>query len=210
MKNLKELIVLGRFHFVLGGLLLYTLGYLLAVSAGISFSMDLFLWGYAILFFAHLSVHYSNDFFDAKGDRISKPTLFSGGSGVLVKHRQGVAADEDDVGPEIVAQAFESPVQNPDLFLARLQTVVAALVGKQGVEEDEIHPFEDSRLLHHPDGLGQDGKPAQSGIRNGDCHPVFLEKRFPAFLLTPARVSARQAWGSGGDEEGAEQGENRA
>jgi 1,4-dihydroxy-2-naphthoate octaprenyltransferase len=86
MKNLKELIVLGRFHFVFGGLLLYSLGYLLAVSSGISLSMDRFLWGYAILFFAHLSVSYSNDFFDAKGDRISKPTLFSGGSGVLVKH----------------------------------------------------------------------------------------------------------------------------
>ena len=86
MMNLKELIVLGRFHFVFGGLLLYSLGYLLAVSSGISLSMDRFLWGYAILFFAHLSVSYSNDFFDAKGDRISKPTLFSGGSGVLVKH----------------------------------------------------------------------------------------------------------------------------
>jgi 1,4-dihydroxy-2-naphthoate polyprenyltransferase len=86
MKNLKELIYLGRFHFVFGGLLLYTLGYLLAVSSGISLSMDRFLWGYVILFFAHLSVSYSNDFFDAKGDRISKPTLFSGGSGILVKH----------------------------------------------------------------------------------------------------------------------------
>ncbi|MDD1751925.1 MAG: prenyltransferase [Methanotrichaceae archaeon] len=86
MKNLKELIVLGRFHFIFGGLLLYSLGYLLAVSLGISLSMDRFLWGYAILFFAHLSVSYSNDFFDAKGDRISKPTLFSGGSGILVKH----------------------------------------------------------------------------------------------------------------------------
>jgi 1,4-dihydroxy-2-naphthoate octaprenyltransferase len=105
MKNLKELIVLGRFHFVLGGLLLYTFGYLLAVSSGISFSMDLFLWGYAILFFAHLSVHYSNDFFDAKGDEISKPTLFSGGSGILVKHPE-LAGIARKIALSLIALSF--------------------------------------------------------------------------------------------------------
>jgi 1,4-dihydroxy-2-naphthoate polyprenyltransferase len=92
MKNLKELMVLGRFHFIFGGLLLYSLGYLLAVSSGISLYMDRFLWGYAILFFAHLSVSYSNDFFDAEEDRLSKPTLFSGGSGILVKHPELIQA----------------------------------------------------------------------------------------------------------------------
>jgi len=105
MKNLKELIVLGRFHFVFGGLLLYTLGYLLAVSSGISLSMDRFLWGYAILFFAHLSVSYSNDFFDAKGDRISKPTLFSGGSGILVKHPE-LAGTARKIALSLIALSF--------------------------------------------------------------------------------------------------------
>jgi 1,4-dihydroxy-2-naphthoate octaprenyltransferase len=109
MKNLKELIVLGRFHFVLGGLLLYTFGYLLAVSSGISFSMDLFLWGYAILFFAHLSVHYSNDFFDAKGDEISKPTLFSGGSGILVKHPE-LAGIARKIAVSLIALSFLAAV----------------------------------------------------------------------------------------------------
>ena len=105
MKNLKELIVLGRFHFVFGGLLLYSLGYLLAVSSGISLSMDRFLWGYAILFFAHLSVSYSNDFFDAKGDRISKPTLFSGGSGILVKHQE-LAGTARNIALSLIALSF--------------------------------------------------------------------------------------------------------
>jgi 1,4-dihydroxy-2-naphthoate polyprenyltransferase len=105
MKNLKALIDLGRFHFVLGGLLLYSLGYLLAVSSGISLSMDRFLWGYAILFFAHLSVSYSNDFFDAKGDRISKATLFSGGSGILVKHPE-LAGTARKIALSLIALSF--------------------------------------------------------------------------------------------------------
>jgi 1,4-dihydroxy-2-naphthoate octaprenyltransferase len=84
--TIKRILVLGRFHFVLGGLLLYTLGYMLARVSAVPFSLDRFIWGYAVLFYAHLSVSYSNDLFDAKGDRISKPTMFSGGSGVLVKH----------------------------------------------------------------------------------------------------------------------------
>jgi 1,4-dihydroxy-2-naphthoate polyprenyltransferase len=86
MSLLKDFLILGRFHFVLGGLLLYTLGYLLAVAEGVPPSLARFIWGYIILFFAHLSVSYSNDYFDAAGDRHSKHTMFSGGSGVLVKH----------------------------------------------------------------------------------------------------------------------------
>jgi 1,4-dihydroxy-2-naphthoate polyprenyltransferase len=105
MKDMKEVIVLGRFHFVLGGLLLYSLGYLLALSSGISLSMDRFIWGYAILFFAHLSVSYSNDFFDAEGDRISKPTLFSGGSGMLVKHPE-LAGTAKKIALSLIALSF--------------------------------------------------------------------------------------------------------
>jgi 1,4-dihydroxy-2-naphthoate polyprenyltransferase len=105
MKNIKELIVLGRFHFIFGGLLLYSLGYLLAVSSGISLSMDRFLWGYAILFFAHLSVSYSNDFFDAEEDRLSKPTLFSGGSGILVKHPE-LARTARNIAISLIALSF--------------------------------------------------------------------------------------------------------
>jgi 1,4-dihydroxy-2-naphthoate octaprenyltransferase len=105
MRNLKALIILGRFHFVFGGLLLYSLGYLLAVSSGISFSIDRLLWGYIILFFAHLSVSYSNDFFDAEEDRISKPTFFSGGSGILVKHPE-LAQTAKRIALTLIALSF--------------------------------------------------------------------------------------------------------
>jgi 1,4-dihydroxy-2-naphthoate octaprenyltransferase len=84
--TLLNIIVLGRFHFVFGGLLLYLLGYLIAVPSGGRVSLEYFFFGYLALFLAHLSVSYSNDFFDAQGDRHSKPTMFSGGSGVLVAH----------------------------------------------------------------------------------------------------------------------------
>jgi len=44
------------------------------------------LLGYLVLMPAHLSVSYSNDYFDVDVDRHGKPTLFSGGSGILVNH----------------------------------------------------------------------------------------------------------------------------
>jgi 1,4-dihydroxy-2-naphthoate octaprenyltransferase len=44
------------------------------------------LLGYLVLLPAHLSVSYSNDYFDVNVDRHGKPTFFSGGSGVLVNH----------------------------------------------------------------------------------------------------------------------------
>ncbi|MBN2250616.1 MAG: prenyltransferase [Candidatus Altiarchaeota archaeon] len=105
MKRLKELLILGRFHFVFGGLLLYTLGYLLAASSGTIPQPDRFIWGYAILFFAHLSVSYSNDFFDAKEDRISRPTMFSGGSGVLVRHPE-LAPTAKKIALSLIALSF--------------------------------------------------------------------------------------------------------
>ena len=44
------------------------------------------IFGYAILFSAHLSVSFSNDYFDIENDKLSRPTLFTGGSGILVQH----------------------------------------------------------------------------------------------------------------------------
>lgn len=75
-------------HFVLGGMLLYLLGYLFAASQGYEINPGMLLFGYVVLFFAHLSVSYSNDYFDSDGDRNGKPSLFSGGSGVLVEYPQ--------------------------------------------------------------------------------------------------------------------------
>ena len=45
-----------------------------------------FLWGYLIIFLGHLSVSFSNDYFDIEVDCFGKPAFFSGGSGVLISH----------------------------------------------------------------------------------------------------------------------------
>jgi len=59
-------------------------GALLALLLNAEFSFTKFIMGYAALFAAHLSVSYSNDFFDVEVDKFQEPTRFSGGTGVLV------------------------------------------------------------------------------------------------------------------------------
>lgn len=83
-RKVRLLIRLGRLHFLIPGVLLYTLGALLAIENGFTFNPGLFLFGYAIFFFGHLSVHFSNDYFDREADRAAQRTPVSGGSGVLV------------------------------------------------------------------------------------------------------------------------------
>ncbi|KQC14266.1 MAG: hypothetical protein APR63_14785 [Desulfuromonas sp. SDB] len=80
------ILILGRLQFVFGGFLLFLFGSLLALSAGATFELKKFIIGYLIFFFAHLSVSYSNDYFDIKVDSFQKKTFFSGGSGVLVSY----------------------------------------------------------------------------------------------------------------------------
>ncbi len=77
---------LARFRFLIPGLLIYSLGALLAVINGAALDPIKFLFGYAIFGTAHLSVSFSNDYFDQEADRIAIQTPFSGGSGVLVQH----------------------------------------------------------------------------------------------------------------------------
>jgi 1,4-dihydroxy-2-naphthoate octaprenyltransferase len=50
-------------------------------------------------------VSYSNDFFDAEGDKHSKPTKFSGGSGVLVKHPE-LAGTAKNIALSLIALSF--------------------------------------------------------------------------------------------------------
>jgi len=70
--------------FIVVGFLLFSFGTLLAIVSGVDFVLGRFLLGYLILFTAHLSVSYSNDYFDFYSDQFSKPTAVSGGSGVLL------------------------------------------------------------------------------------------------------------------------------
>jgi 1,4-dihydroxy-2-naphthoate octaprenyltransferase len=82
-RELAAFIRMGRLPLLLGGFLYYLLGALTAAIAGYPLSVMRILLGYAILGPAHLSVHFSNDYFDIDGDRKGKPTPVSGGSGVL-------------------------------------------------------------------------------------------------------------------------------
>jgi 1,4-dihydroxy-2-naphthoate octaprenyltransferase len=77
---------LARPHFLIPGALLFTLGALLATAKGAVFDAVLFLFGYAIFFCAHLSVSFSNDYFDRETDQVAQQSAVSGGSGVLVQH----------------------------------------------------------------------------------------------------------------------------
>lgn len=83
---LISLIPLMRPHFIIAGLILYIFGVLYAVLTGADFSFPRALLGYLVLLPAHLSVHFSNDYFDVGVDHPGSTTLFTGGSGVLVKH----------------------------------------------------------------------------------------------------------------------------
>jgi 1,4-dihydroxy-2-naphthoate octaprenyltransferase len=74
---------IARLPLLFGGLLYYLLGALTAPAAGYPLSVPRVLLGYAILCPAHLSVHFSNDYYDLDGDRRGRPTAVSGGSGVL-------------------------------------------------------------------------------------------------------------------------------
>lgn len=81
-----RLLRLARPHFLLAGLALFTLGASWAILLGTPFSPLRLLLGYLVFFPAHLSVSYSNDYFDVAADRHGTPGLFSGGSGILVNH----------------------------------------------------------------------------------------------------------------------------
>jgi len=84
--QLNKIIKLGRFHFLTAGFLTFTSGALLAGILTGKFFLDKFIFAYLILMPAHLSVSYSNDYFDWKADHYIKPNLFTGGSGVLVEN----------------------------------------------------------------------------------------------------------------------------
>ncbi len=81
--DLKDMLILGRFHFLFGGFLLFTLGALTATALGSPADTMRFVLGYIVFFPAHLSVSYSNDLYDIDADSFNKPSPFSGGSGVL-------------------------------------------------------------------------------------------------------------------------------
>lgn len=91
--ELKELLALGRFHFLAAGFLLFSAGALYAALTGAGIPLDRFALAYMVLLPGHLSVSYSNDYFDRETDRTGSPGIVSGGSGVLQRrpHLAGTA-----------------------------------------------------------------------------------------------------------------------
>ncbi len=78
-----NILKLGRFFFVLGGFFLFLVGALFAVLIGAELNIWKLILGYLILFLGHLSVSYSNDYFDYESDKFGERTNVSGGSGIL-------------------------------------------------------------------------------------------------------------------------------
>jgi 1,4-dihydroxy-2-naphthoate octaprenyltransferase len=86
LEKIKLLVEIGRLRFLAGGFFLYTLGSLLAISTGIDFSIVYFLFGYAIMLPAHLSLSYSNNYFDTDVDKLNNPTAIAGGTKILINN----------------------------------------------------------------------------------------------------------------------------
>ncbi len=83
-----KLIKVARPQFLIVGLALFALGALVAVVLGAEYSLGRLLFGYLVILPAQLSVHFSNDYFDVASDSPGKPTLISGGGGVLLGHSE--------------------------------------------------------------------------------------------------------------------------
>lgn len=83
---IKKIIILGRPHILIGNLLLYIMGAMLAILFNADFVLNKFILGYSILFTAHLGVHYSNDYFDVEVDRHNPSNMISKGRGLLVEN----------------------------------------------------------------------------------------------------------------------------
>jgi 1,4-dihydroxy-2-naphthoate octaprenyltransferase len=81
---LGDVIRLGRFRFLFAGALVFGLGVLCALLSGATFDPLRLLLGYAVFGCGHLSVHYSNEYFDREADRHGVAGAFSGGTWVLV------------------------------------------------------------------------------------------------------------------------------
>jgi len=83
---IHEIIRLGRLPFLGAGFILYATGAVLAAIETGHIPAEQFIAGYLIVMPAHLSVSYSNDYYDFDLDGSDSSTKYSGGSGVLQRH----------------------------------------------------------------------------------------------------------------------------
>ena len=84
--RLFALLLLARTHFLVGGILLYTLGLAVARAQGFPIDLGRALVGQIAVTAVHLMTHFANEYFDFEDDRaIRFPTPFSGGSRMLTE-----------------------------------------------------------------------------------------------------------------------------
>jgi 1,4-dihydroxy-2-naphthoate polyprenyltransferase len=84
LRVLAAFIRLGRPHFLAGGFIAFALGAAVARFEGLTLSFAAYASSQVAITAFQLMVHYANDYYDRAGDAFATPTLFSGGSGVLV------------------------------------------------------------------------------------------------------------------------------
>jgi 1,4-dihydroxy-2-naphthoate polyprenyltransferase len=81
-----NILKLARLYFSIPCFLIFSAGSLFAILTGAHFSIGRFFLGYSTLLAAQLAIQYSNDYFDYEADLKNTRTVFSGGSGVLIKN----------------------------------------------------------------------------------------------------------------------------
>jgi 1,4-dihydroxy-2-naphthoate octaprenyltransferase len=84
VRKILAFVRLSRPIFLLGGMVLYALGALVARYEGHPLDLNLYLVGQLFVTSLQLMTHYLNEYWDVEADRANPSrTLFSGGSGVL-------------------------------------------------------------------------------------------------------------------------------
>jgi 1,4-dihydroxy-2-naphthoate octaprenyltransferase len=84
--SIPKILRIIRIHIVVGGVLAFLLGALLAIVGGGSFDLARVILGYTVVLLGDLSTHYSNDYFDVEVDKHIERKKFFAGSTVLVSN----------------------------------------------------------------------------------------------------------------------------
>jgi 1,4-dihydroxy-2-naphthoate octaprenyltransferase len=84
--SIPKILRIIRIHIVVGGVLAFLLGALLAIVSGGSFDLARVILGYTVVLLGDLSTHYSNDYFDVEVDKHIERKKFFAGSTVLVSN----------------------------------------------------------------------------------------------------------------------------
>jgi 1,4-dihydroxy-2-naphthoate octaprenyltransferase len=104
------------------------MGSLAAVYAGADFDLNHFLLAYLAMGSGHLSVSYSNEYFDRDSDRFGTPSAIAGGSGVLVR-RPDLAGTAYRLAVLLIALSLVAGLMFVILFPGSLPVLALILLG---------------------------------------------------------------------------------